>query len=359
MVSLMPLQATGEIDFECLTQVLRMDPDQQSYRDYTMKIGIGRAVKKQIDSSTSTVELHENVNVVHSLEELILTVFPDDDKDNWKYASIAAPLNTTVDKINERMFQRIEGEEKIYEAVNTADPSTVDNMDKDYINAQSEHMARINETGLPPQVLKLKVGMKVHFIKNVDVRYRLCNGTPAIIKELHKDLIIVQRLEFGTEVGEEIFVTRSRFERTPDQTRGRTMKFDRIQFPLRPSFGITLNKVQGQTCHRLGLALNTNVFAHGQLFVGLTRVKRAENLFVFNYARTEALTRLVVNVVEPNTANFVTKLEKIDVQPFATDAQNEPAAGDNQDLDEEMEVDEQEEQANDDEVDIDDYDVFD
>lgn len=360
MASLMTQQATGAIEFHCLRQVLRMDPDQQSFRDFNMNVGIGRGEERRIDTSTTVVTLHKDINIVHSLEQLILTVFPDDDKDNWKFASIAAPLNSTVDRINNRMFERVVGAEKIYEAINTAQPQSVDPMDKGQIDAQSEHMARIDETGLPLQTLKLKVGMKVHFIKNIDVRYRLCNGTPAIIKRLHKDLIVVQRLEFGRVMGEEICVTRSRFERKPDPDRKRTVKFDRIQFPIRPSFGITLNKVQGQTCPRLGLALNTSVFAHGQLFVGLTRVPRAENLFVFNYSREEAQERLVINVVEPHTANFVIRLEQIGGSPLNTANPNEQAPEENQESngEDEMEVD-QEENDDDFNADIDDYDLFD
>ena len=45
----------------------------------------------------------------------------------------------------------------------------------------------------------------------------------------------------------------------------------RKQFPVKLSFGLTINKSQGQTIPHVGIYLPDHVFCHGQLYVGLSR----------------------------------------------------------------------------------------
>ena len=45
------------------------------------------------------------------------------------------------------------------------------------------------------------------------------------------------------------------------------------QFPVNLAFAMTIDKSQGQTIHYLGVYLRSDVFAHGQLYVCLSRVR--------------------------------------------------------------------------------------
>ncbi|KAI2491496.1 helicase [Fragilaria crotonensis] len=49
--------------------------------------------------------------------------------------------------------------------------------------------------------------------------------------------------------------------------------FKRRQFPVQPAYAMTINKSQGQTLRRVGIFLPQGVFAHGQLYVALSRVR--------------------------------------------------------------------------------------
>jgi len=58
------------------------------------------------------------------------------------------------------------------------------------------------------------------------------------------------------------------------------MELKRLQFPVRVAFAMTINKAQGQTFDRVGLYLRSPVFAHGQLYVALSRIRKFDDLRV-------------------------------------------------------------------------------
>ena len=45
----------------------------------------------------------------------------------------------------------------------------------------------------------------------------------------------------------------------------------RLQFPVRLGFAMSINKSQGQSVKKVGIDLQTPVFTHGQLYVALSR----------------------------------------------------------------------------------------
>lgn len=59
------------------------------------------------------------------------------------------------------------------------------------------------------------------------------------------------------------------------------VKFFRWQFPIRICFAMTINKAEGQSLGTVGIYLPRPVFAHGQLYVALTRGESVHKIFVF------------------------------------------------------------------------------
>ena len=63
----------------------------------------------------------------------------------------------------------------------------------------------------------------------------------------------------------------------PSETRW-PFQMQRRQFPVSISFAMTINKSQGQSLKQVGLYLYKPVFTHGQLYVGLSRVRSIDGL---------------------------------------------------------------------------------
>jgi Helicase len=55
----------------------------------------------------------------------------------------------------------------------------------------------------------------------------------------------------------------------------------RTQFPLRLAYSMTYNKSQGQTLGKVLLDVTTPPFAHGHLYVALSRVRSIEHIRMF------------------------------------------------------------------------------
>src|SRR5690606_3273365 len=71
--------------------------------------------------------------------------------------------------------------------------------------------------------------------------------------------------------------------------------FRRLQFPVRLSFAMTINKSQGQAFEKVGILLDKPIFTHGQLYVALSRVKSSSSYFV----KCEGNDQTIRNIVYP------------------------------------------------------------
>ena len=57
-------------------------------------------------------------------------------------------------------------------------------------------------------------------------------------------------------------------------------QFKRLQFPIKLSFAMTINKSQGQTFRYVGIDLRSDCFSHGQLYVALSRTGDPKKQFI-------------------------------------------------------------------------------
>ena len=171
-----------------------------------------------------------------------------------------ASLNRTADTINQQRLAEIEAEEYTYEGTVTG---------------------KFEEKRFPVDMtLKLKVGAQVMFTRN-DQHKRWANGTIGTVTKLAKDEIQV------TTDGEATYVVPNcsweSYSYEYDKE-ARKMKKELMgtftQYPLRLAWAITVHKSQGMTFDKLYLDLSRGMFAAGQLYVALSRVRSLGGLYL-------------------------------------------------------------------------------
>ena len=107
----------------------------------------------------------------------------------------------------------------------------------------------------------------------------LTNGTKIIVDQIVSPVLLrVRARSPSTGALSEHYIPRLRFKFNLHRTQTAVV---RTQFPLLPAYAITCNRAQCQTLDFVGLDATVDVFAHGALFVSLSRVRRAADLCVF------------------------------------------------------------------------------
>jgi ATP-dependent exoDNAse (exonuclease V) alpha subunit len=170
--------------------------------------------------------------------------------------------------INMRMIIRFQGDEMVYHSFDSV-------VDDPYNYYPSEFLNTLTPNGLPPHVLKLKIGCPVILLRNIDPAGGLCNGTRLVVRGFQRNTVDAE-IMVGDHAGKRIFLPR--IPLCPSDDEMFPFQFKRKQFPIRLSFPMTINKAQGQTIPNAGVYLPEPVFSHGQLYVALSRATARSNI---------------------------------------------------------------------------------
>ncbi|XP_057760443.1 uncharacterized protein LOC130980819 [Arachis stenosperma] len=271
----------------CLTKNMRLtmgleqstSQELRSFSYWILQIGEGRCGTMVNDKLFVDIPSALIMPVLENpVEDILNTIYLNlvqnfRDPSFFQDRAILAPTVDNVEEINNYIVDLLPGEEKNYLSDDSICGSDVySNVDIDWINV--EFLNQIRCSGLPTHSLKLKIGVPIILLRNIDPAGGLCNGTRLVVQDLGRNVISADIVS-GSNVGDIVFITRMNM--IPSDT-VIPFKFQRRQFSISLSFAMTINKSQGQTLSTVGLFLRRPVFCHGQLYVALSQVRNRNGL---------------------------------------------------------------------------------
>jgi hypothetical protein len=115
--------------------------------------------------------------------------------------AILCPRNETVQEINEYIMDKLSGEEMIYRSCDSVCDTTDDTNDL----YPTEFLNTLKFPGIPDHELRIKVGLPVMLLRNINQSAGLCNGTRMSLTQLGTRYIEAQIIT-GTHVGEKVCI---------------------------------------------------------------------------------------------------------------------------------------------------------
>ena len=156
--------------------------------------------------------------------------------------------------------------------------------------------------------LSLREGAQVMFVKN-DSEGRWVNGTLGKIQKIKKDQIRVETADKNTYTVKPVKweIASYQFdEKTHKLTTDVIGSFK--QYPLRLAWGMTIHKSQGKQFDKVIIDLGWGTFAHGQLYVALSRCRTLEGLVLKTKVRPKDV------IVDQRVVVFFSTPEPFQVQ---------------------------------------------
>ena len=254
------------------------DDQAQRFSNFLLQIGEGK-VPFHPELGPNIVRFPDEY-VFHgqNLQDFISWCYPDIHQSSFDVTgrAILAPKNSHVDEVNEAALSMMQGELFVFES---ADSVRTSENETEAALFPVEYLNSITASGLPPHRLCIKVGSPLILLRNMNPKQGLCNGTRLVTLQVLQRLLKVKIMN-GSHAGKETWIPRIDHV-TAENLLPFTM--NRRQFPVKLAFAMTINKSQGQSLQHTGLWLPEPVFAHGQLYVALSRCGIPANTKVLLY----------------------------------------------------------------------------
>ncbi|XP_057426185.1 uncharacterized protein LOC130719584 [Lotus japonicus] len=184
----------------------------KEFADWLFQVGDGTVTT--IDEAESLIEIPPDLLIEPCKDPLLEIVnfsypkllFNLEKNSFFQERAILAPTLESVEEINNFMLAMIPGEEIEYLSCDT--PCKFD--EDSGVNTEwftSEFLNDYKCSGIPNHQIKLKVGVPIMLIRNIDQAARLCNDTRMIVNVLTKYIIVATVLN-GNTMGETTFIPR-------------------------------------------------------------------------------------------------------------------------------------------------------
>jgi ATP-dependent DNA helicase PIF1 len=235
-----------------------------AFQDSLREIGDGLIDDIQVPPSATA----------QSVDELIDKVYGDDicSESNDKNMILAFTLDQCA-IINDTVFARF-AEAPSYAAASD-DLSECKSPDE----YPAEYVASLNIPGVPPSMLTLQRNARYMIVRNANPP-AICNGILAKLISWTRYMCRM-RLLSGPGKGQVVYLPRFSV-RVPSESSGLPFTFTRRQFPIIPAYSVSVHKSQGQSLLKIGFVAEKDAFAHGQVYVALSRVGSWDNITFYS-----------------------------------------------------------------------------
>ena len=130
-----------------------------------------------------------------------------------------------------------------------------------------------------PLRLTVCVGARVMLLQNLDIQSGLINGSRGTITAVLPDLPALEiRFDCQSQSDRPFLLTR---HRSVEYTLSSGKSIFMFQFPIKPCWAVTAHKAQGQSLNRVAIDISDTAFAHGSLYVALSRVRTLDSILLF------------------------------------------------------------------------------
>jgi hypothetical protein len=277
---------------------IKSSPLWQTFRSYSLQRPIRSAqdieytafVDRIGEDSEHTEVTLPYLDTVQNLDNAIEFLYPPHilcDPSACLKRAFLSPKNINVDSFNCRILEQLPGNECTPLPLPThyptpSSPETVTYFSSNFIKENEEmtiannslspdHLALLTHNGVPPHLLRLKKGCVCTLMRNMSVKKGLVKNARVIVHELHRKFVEIRVISNRTGcLGDIHCIPRIRF---PFQPHHSSWTVHRLQIPLRLAYSCTFNGCVGLTLDKAVVDVREPVFAHGQLYTALSRVR--------------------------------------------------------------------------------------
>ena len=207
-----------------------------------------------------------------SIENAVDFVYPPEvlqDPVACSRRAIISLHNDSVDEINNSVLSRVPGETYTLQGRTLLDHEWLEG-DLDDSFCMNGYLEQLAHGGVPAHTITLKKGIVVMLTRNISIDDRLTNGSKVLVVDIQPYTLLVKTLD----TNKTHWIPRIIFKFVTS----RGVEVKRIQFPIRLSFAVTTHRSQGTTLEKACFDLRRDAFAHGHVYVGLSRVRRSADL---------------------------------------------------------------------------------
>lgn len=185
------------------------------------------------------------------------------------------PRKYSVELINQEEMNKLDEEEYLYEPVLIREGISPRVSEREI----EEEEAYMTKHALFDELVQLKKGAQVMCIANIDLEdTKICNGSVGVVVDFVAvsntvELYPLVRFTNGTER------IMARHSWPSENIKGLSIS----QVPLILAWAVTIHKAQGATLDLMQIDVGSDVFEYGQTYVGLSRVRSLDGLYISSF----------------------------------------------------------------------------